>query len=79
MKPITITIEGIRIIIEKGEPLMTAPIEEHPIQYNLIDIKRKYYKKTDPQYHRKPTTKRALKSSISDKTVRQEPLLDLYC
>ena len=40
------TIEGIKIIIEKGEPLMTAPIEEHPIQYNLINIKRKYYKKT---------------------------------
>ena len=79
MQPITITIEGIKIIIEKGEPLKTAPIEEHPIQYNLIDIKRKYYKKTDPQYHRKPTTKRALMFSKSDKTVKQEPLLDPYC
>lgn len=76
---IEINIEGIRIIIEKGELIKTAPIEEHPIQYNPINIKRKYYKKTDPQYHRKPTTKRALKFSKSDKIVKQEPLLDPYC
>ena len=75
MQPITITIEGIRIIIEKGELLKTAPIEEHPIQYNPIKIKRIYYKKTDPQYHRKPI-KRALKSLKSDTIVKQEPLLD---
>ena len=75
MQPITITIEGIRIIIEKGELLKTAPIEEHPIQYNAINIKRKYYHKWDINYRRKPS-KKALKSLKSDTIVKQEPLLD---
>ena len=67
------------IEIEKGEEIKTAPINQLPIQYNEIDIKRKYYKKGDPEYHRKPITKKALKFSKSDKTVKQEPLLDPYC
>lgn len=65
------------IEIEKGEEIKTAPINQHPIQYNPIDIKRKYYKKGDPEYHRKPLTKTILKSLKSDKTVKQAPLLDL--
>ena len=67
----------IRLIIEKGEEVMTAPINQLPIQYNPIDITRKYYKKTDKEYHRKPI-KRALKISKSDKIVKQEPLLDFH-
>lgn len=68
----------IRIVIEKGEELKTAPINQLPIQYNPIDIKRKYYKKTDKEYHRKPIIKRALKTSKSGKIVKQEPLLDFH-
>lgn len=64
-------------LTEKGVELKTAPIIKHPIQYNPINIKRIYYKKTDPQYHRKPI-KRALKTLRSDKTVIQEPLLDFH-
>lgn len=60
---------------EKGENLKTAPIKNPPIQYNPIDIKRKYYKKWDPEYHRKPF-KPISKFLKSDKTVKQEPLLD---
>lgn len=67
----------IRLIIEKGEEVKTAPINQLPIQYNPIDIKRKYYKKTDKEYKRKPI-KRALKISKSDKIVKQEPLLDFH-
>lgn len=67
----------IRIQLEKGEDLKTIPTNQHPIQYNAFNIKRIYYKKTDPQYHRKPI-KKALKSSISDMIVRQEPLLDFH-
>lgn len=64
-------------LTEKGVELKTAPIIQHPIQYNPINIKRIYYKKTDPQYHRKPI-KRASKTLRSDKTVIQEPLLDFH-
>ena len=67
----------IRLIIEKGEDLKTIPINQPPIQYNPINIKRTYLKKTDPQYHRKPI-KKALKTSIFDKIVKQEPLLDFH-
>ena len=80
-KPIIITINWIKIIIEKGEEIKTAPKSQHPIQYNPIDIKRKYYKKGDPEYHRKPlkrNTKLISKSLRSDKTVIQEPLLDFH-
>lgn len=74
---IRLIIEWIEIIIEKDENIKTAPINSHPIQYNKLDIKRKYYKKGDPEYHRKPLTKTILKSLKSDKTVKQETLLDL--
>ena len=67
----------ITIQIEKGEQLTTAPEIELPIQYNPIDIKRKYYKKTDKEYHRKPI-KKVSKFSKSDKVVLQEPLLDFH-
>jgi len=70
------TITGL-IEIEKGEEIKTAPIDQHLIQYNNnFDIKRKYYKKWDPEYHRKPI-KRVSNFLRSDKTVKQEPLLDL--
>lgn len=65
------------IEIEKGEEIKTAPIDQHPIQYNQLDITRKYYKKWDPEYHRKPL-KKSLKTLRSDKTVIQEPLLDFH-
>jgi len=67
------------IEIEKGEDIKTAPIDQHPIQiqYNDLDITRKYYKKGDPKYHRKPL-KKSLKTLRSDKTVKQEPLLDFH-
>lgn len=67
------------IIIEKGE-VKTAPIQ-HPIQYNPnFYIKRKYYKKWDPEYHRKPIKKAInpiLNSLKQSKSVIQAPLLDL--
>lgn len=70
-----LVIDWIEIIIEKEYQDKTVPNSDTPIQYNQIDIKRKYYKKGDPEYHRKPT-KKALMSLKSDKTVKQEPLLD---
>lgn len=73
---IRLIIDWIEIIIEKEYQQKTAPIINTPIQYHDFDIKRKYYKKWDPEYHRKPI-KQALMSSKSDKTVKQEPLLDL--
>lgn len=83
-KPIIINIEWIKIIIEKGEEIKTIPEIQHPIQYNQLNIKRRYYKKSDPEYKRKsfwplckPTT--ISKFLRSDKTVIQEPLLDPYC
>lgn len=75
------TITGI-IEIEKGEEVKTIPEIQHPIQYNEYNIKRKYYKKTDKEYHKKPSKplckipKTTLKTSQLYKTVRQEPLLD---
>ena len=66
---------------EKVKNLKTAPINNPPIQYNQIDIKRKYYKKWDPEYHRKPyksITKKTLNFLISDKIVKQEPLLEFH-
>lgn len=66
---------------EKVKNLKTAPINNPPIQYNPINLKRKYYKKGDPEYHRKPIkskTKKALNFLISDKIVRQEPLLEFH-
>lgn len=68
------------IEIEKGEELKTIPQTQTPIQYNEINIKRKYYKKTDTEYHRKPlkgSLMKVSKFSKFDKIVRQEPLLDL--
>lgn len=72
---IRLVIEGIEIIIEKEYSNKTVPNTNTPIQYNQIDIKRKYYKKWDPEYHRKPF-KPISKFLKSDKTVKQEPLLD---
>lgn len=63
---------------EKGNKEKTIPNLDTPIQYNQIDIKRKYYKKTDPEYHRKPRTKKALKISKFDRIVKQEPLLEFH-
>ena len=66
---------------EKVKNLKTAPINHPPIQYNTIDIKRKYYKKGDPEYHRKPyksLTKKVSNFLISDKIVKQEPLLEFH-
>lgn len=85
MENITITINGYKITIEKEEEIKTAPIIQPPIQYNKIDIKRKYYKKWDPEYHRKKVPGTIYKRNIKtiskslefDKTVKQEPLLDL--
>lgn len=64
-------------ITEKEWKYKTIPDNNTPIQYNLIDIKRKYYKKTDPEYHRKPIMK-ASNFLKFDKIVKQEPLLDPY-
>lgn len=76
-RPIIINIEWYKIIIEKEYNEKTIPSQYTPIQYNQIDIKRKYYKKTDPEYHRKPL-KKSLKISKSDKIVKQEPLLEFH-
>lgn len=70
---ITITIQ----INEKEFNVATVQQDQTPIQYNPISIKRKYYKKWDPEYHRKPT-KPISKILRSDKTVKQEPLLDFH-
>lgn len=74
---IEINIEWYKIIIEKEYQYKTIPDTNTPIQYNPINIKRKYYKKWDPEYHRKPI-KKASDFLRSDKIVKQEPLLDLY-
>jgi len=74
-KRIEILIEWIKIIIEKDDNIKTIPLNHHPIQYNQYSIKRKYYKKWDPEYHRK-STKPISKFLKSDKIVKQEPLLD---
>lgn len=77
---IEINIDWYKIIIEKEYiEEMTAPNTTNtPIQYNEYSIKRKYYKKWDPEYHRKPLKKSKIISTIwgSDKIVKQEPLLE---
>lgn len=83
-KPIIINIDWYKIIIEKDDNIKTAPIHNHPIKYNPISIKRKYYNKSDPEYHRKSTKPRCkipkpISTSLkSDKIVIQEPLLDFH-
>lgn len=72
---IRLIIEWIEIIIEKEYHDKTVPYSNTPIQYNPINIKRKYYTKNDPEYHRK-SFKPISKSSQFNKTVIQEPLLD---
>lgn len=64
------------IINEKELSLATVPQDPTPIQYNEIPIKRIYYKKGEQWYKRKPI--QALKFSRSDKTVKQEPLLEIH-
>lgn len=78
MKPIIIIIDWYKIIIEKEKVEKTAPNLQSPIQYNPISIKRKYFKKWDPEYNRKPLIKTILKSSKFDRIVKQEPLLVPY-
>ena len=76
------TITGvITINKEKGLKNATHPYKETPIQYNEIDITRKYYKKNEEWYKRvfkNITPKKVLKSLKSDKVVIQEPLLDFH-
>lgn len=74
---IRLIIDWIEITIEKEYDNKTIPNIHTPIHYNNYDIKRKYYKKWDPEYHRKPT-KTISKFLKSDKIVKQEPLLDPY-
>lgn len=74
---IRLIIDWIEIIIEKEYIEKTIPSLNTPIQYNQIDIKRKYYKKSDPQYHKK-STKPISKFLKSDKIVKQEPLLEFH-
>lgn len=83
------TITGIIQIIEKEEKIKTAPKFDPPIQYHEKSIKRKYYKKWDPEYHRNKIwlwkirqdlniiTKRASRILTPHKTVIQAQLLDL--
>lgn len=71
------TNSGIIEINEKEWNYKTIPDNNTPIQYNPINIKRKYYKKTDPEYHRKPITK-VSNFLKSDKIVKQVTLLDPY-
>lgn len=67
-------------------PAVITPIhEEKPIKYNQINIKRTYYKKGEAWYHKKPCKpickpqpKTILKTLISDKVVKQEPLLVVH-
>ena len=63
-------------IIEKGEEKKTIPTKQLPIQYNEYDIRRKYYKKCDPEYHRKPNL--ISKFSKFGRIVKQEPLLEIH-
>lgn len=82
------TITGL-IEIEKGDDTKTVPKDQHLIQPNDYNIKRIYYTKHDPEYHRRPIGqsiqreysgqfKTISKTSRSDKTVKQEPLLDFH-
>lgn len=86
--PIIITINWLKIIIEKENDIKTIPINQTPIKYNNLDTKRKYYKKGDFLYSRNPigqwkrrkqsgimTTSKTLKF---DKIVKQEPLLVVH-
>ena len=76
------------IKIEKGEEIKTAPKVQLPIHYNEINIKRKYLKKTDKGYHRRPNWQSIVREQLGIKTtsrtsqlnkiVRQEPLLDFH-
>lgn len=66
---------------EKGINEKTIPNHNTPFQYNPINIKRKYYKKNDPQYKRRPlqkTIKKVLEISKFDRIVKQEPLLEFH-
>lgn len=71
---ITITIT----VNEKETNQITFLNDKPPIQYKEFSIKRKYYRKWDPEYHRKPI-KKVSKSSELNKIVRQVPLLDFHC
>lgn len=62
---------------EKGLKEKTIPNLNTPIQYNPINIKRVYLKKTDPGYHRKPI-KKVSKILKFDRIVKQEPLLEFH-
>lgn len=74
---ITINMDDNNIqIMKKGEENKTIPSKQPPIQYNEYSIKRKYYKKWDPEYHRKPSP--ILKFSKFGKIVKQEPLLVIH-
>lgn len=77
---ITINIDWMKVQ-EKTVELNTIHKVKPSIQYNPINIKRIYYKKSDPQYHRKTykplCIKPISKTLISDMIVKQEPLLDL--
>lgn len=50
MQPITININWIKITIEMEQ----FKEEKEEIKYNEIDIKRKYYKKWEEWYNRRP-------------------------
>lgn len=74
-------------IIEKEDDLNLRPeLNNLPIKYNPIDIKRKYYKKWEQGYNRNPIWQSKERQSINlisnfskfDKTVKQEPLLDFH-
>lgn len=71
MLTITITLQ------EKEPNQVTILNDSTPIQYNEFSIKRKYFKKSDPGYHRKPI-KTISKSLGFDRIVKQEPLLDFH-
>lgn len=86
-KPIIINIDWYKIIIEKEDNLNLRPeLNNLPIKYNPIDIKRKYYKKWEQGYNRNPIWQSKERQRINlisnfskfDKTVKQEPLLDFH-
>jgi len=95
-KPIIIKIDNYTITIEQEKEVNLndtykdqLPKSSTNILNNNIQIKRIYYKKGDPNYHRSPIgySKERIKNwttliskfSKFDKIVKQEPLPDFHC
>ena len=71
---------NLTIQINEKEPSNVTVLQDqtpNQIVYNEYSIKRKYFKKWELGYKRKPMQSSMF--SKSDKTVKQEPLLEPHC